>query len=123
MISWFERHKKLSWVITVLIAVIIFWFSSLDFAGAGISKYNLNWMSIIYHIVIFFFLSIFFFISLIRGEENYKLFFLTVLILIAYGIIDEIHQFFIPGRFCTISDLGFNTVGVLFAFMLKYRKL
>lgn len=126
MISWFERHNKLSWAITILIAVIIFYFSTLSFVGVG-EGYGKNWMSIVYHIIIFFFLSLFLFISLIKGKSNSKLFLFVILILISYGILDEIHQFFVPGRFCTILDLGFDSIGILFAFMfyvisIKYRK-
>jgi VanZ family protein len=31
----------------------------------------------------------------------------------AYGIIDEIHQYFVPGRDCNIADWCFDTLGAL----------
>jgi len=117
MISWFEKHNKLSWIITIFIAIIIFYFSTLSFEGVG-DTYTKNWLSIVYHIGIFFFLSLFLFISLIKGESNSKLFFFAILILISYGIIDEIHQFFVQGRFCTVIDVLFDSIGVFFAFMV-----
>ena len=124
MIRWFEKHNKLSWVITILIAVIIFYLSTLTFGGAKGDYGDVkNWISIVYHIVVFFFLSIFLFISLIKGEKNYSLFLLSVAILIVYGISDEIHQFFIPGRFCAILDLGFDFIGILFASMVYFISL
>jgi VanZ family protein len=119
MIKWFEKHKELSWIITILIAVIIFYLSTLSFGkGFGGGLYITNWRSIVYHIVIFFALSLFFFISLLQGKENYKLFLFSILILISYAILDEIHQFFVIGRFCTISDVGLDIIGILFAFMV-----
>lgn len=126
MIEWFEKRTALSWTITIFIAYVIFYFSTLIFGGIGYGG-DKTWMSITYHIVIFFFLSLFLFISLIKGKENPKLFFLSILILLSYGIIDEIHQFFVPGRFCTVLDVGFNSIGILFASMiysisLKKRK-
>ena len=117
MIKWFEKHNKLSWVITILIAVIIFYFSTLSFGGGFGGKYTTNWVSIVYHIVIFFILSIFLFIALIKGKHT-NLFFFSILVLISYGILDELHQFFVPARFCTISDVGFDMIGILFAFMV-----
>ena len=119
MIKWFEKHKELSWIITILIAVIIFYLSTLSF-GKGLvgGIYITSWRSIVYHIIIFFALSLFFFISLLQGKENYKLFLFSILILISYGILDEIHQFFVYGRFCTISDVGFDIIGILLAFMV-----
>lgn len=117
MIKWFEKHNKLSWAITILIAIIIFYLSSLSFVGVG-EGYTKSWMSIVYHIVIFFFLSLFLFISLIKGEPNSKLFLFVILILVSYGILDEIHQFFVQGRFSTVLDVFFDSIGILFAFMV-----
>ncbi len=119
MIKWFEEHNKLSWAITILIAVLIFYLSTLSF-GKGLvgGIYITSWKSIVYHIVIFFALSLFFFISLLRGKGNSRLFLFSILILISYGILDEIHQFFVFGRFCSVLDVGFDLLGILFAFMV-----
>jgi hypothetical protein len=46
-----------------------------------------------------------------------------VLIAIVYGITDEIHQYFTPGRHCSFSDLLANTFGAFMAYgisMLDY---
>ena len=117
MIKWFEKHNALSWAITILIAAFIFYFSSITFGGSGGGESIKNWMSIVYHIVIFFFLSLFLFISLIKGRKNSKLFPFGILILLSYGILDEIHQFFVQGRFCAVLDVCFDLIGILFAFM------
>jgi len=34
MIAWFEKHNRLSWFVVVVIAVFIFYISSLSFEGA-----------------------------------------------------------------------------------------
>jgi len=117
MIKWFEERNVLSWTITIFVAFVIFYFSSLSFLGVG-EGYTKSWMSIVYHIVIFFLLSLFLFISLIKGKSNSKLFLFAILILISYGIIDEIHQFFVQGRFCTVIDVFFDSIGILFALMV-----
>jgi len=118
MIKWFEEHNKLSWAITIIIAVIKFYLSTLSFGKGFGAGYITSWRSIVYHIVIFFALSLFFFISLLRGKGNFKLFLFSILILISYAILDEIHQFFVFGRFCSVLDVGFDLLGILFAFMV-----
>lgn len=117
MIKWFEKHNTLSLVIVILIATCIFYLSSLSFLGIG-EGYTQNHLSIIYHITIFFFLSLFLFIFLIKGKENSKLFVFVILILVSYGVIDEIHQFFVQGRFCSVLDVFFDLIGISFAFMV-----
>ena len=117
MIRWFEEHNALSWTITILIAVFIFYFSGITFEGVGGSIGIKSWMSIVYHIGIFFFLSLFLFISLVKGKEKVYLFLFGGLALVSYGIIDEIHQFFVQGRVCALGDVGFDLIGILFAFM------
>lgn len=49
----------------------------------------------------------------------------SVLFGILYGIFDEFHQYFVPGRFLDGLDLVANTIGVLFGtwLFLIYRKL
>lgn len=44
----------------------------------------------------------------------YKLFFVAWGIASLYGVLDEIHQYFVPGRACLLSDMVINAVGALF---------
>lgn len=41
----------------------------------------------------------------------------SLLIGILYGIFDEVHQWFVPGRAATLIDVAFNTLGVLIALL------
>jgi len=120
MIRWFEKRRKLSWLITVLIAVFIFRVSSLPSweVGGGASI-----LSTIYHFLVFFFLSVFFFTSMINGKKRKFFFFVAILALMSYGILDEIHQFFVPGRVCSLTDFGWDFTGMLFAFMIYTTSL
>ena len=118
MISWFEKHHVLSWLITFLIAGTIFYVSSLTFESAGTGSSS-NIKTIIYHILIFFIFSFFLMIASVKGK-NKELIFLAVPIAVLYGISDEIHQYFVPGRYSTIFDIFLNSVGILFAFMIYF---
>ncbi len=124
MIIWFEKHNKLFWLITILGAIIIFYMSSLTFEPGPPTT---SIKPILYHIFAFFFLALFLLISLIKGKIKYLVFVLGIIMLIVYAISDEIHQFFVPGRFCTFFDVFLDMVGISFACMvyliLKYKKI
>lgn len=124
MISWFEKHNKLSWSITFLIAVAIFYISSLSFGNVGKS---LGLLPIIYHLTAFFFLGAFLLLSCVEGKFRYLIAPVLIAALI-YGITDEVHQLFVPGRNFAVFDIIIDSVGILFAFLiygvsLEYRKI
>lgn len=113
MIKWFEKHNKISLLITFLGAISIFYISSLQFTGGKGTSY----LSIVYHFCVFFLLALFFHISILRGNINNKIFTLTIILTILYAISDEFHQFFVPGRACTLFDVFIDTLGILCASM------
>ena len=41
--------------------------------------------------------------------------FLSIIFSIIYAATDEIHQYFVPGRACQLSDLTVDTCGIVFA--------
>lgn len=117
MISWFEKHNKISWIVTIIIAIIIFYLSSLIFPPGPPGGFP--WKSIAYHFYAFLFLEAFLLISIIRGKnENKKFIFIAIIIALVYGVSDEIHQLFVPGRACSLSDVLTDSAGVLFAGLL-----
>lgn len=125
MINWFEKHNKLSWLITIFGAVMIFYLSSISYFPS-VGKGGTNILSMIYHISSFFCFAFFLFISSVR-RINY-IFVLTIIIAIFYGLLDEVHQLFVVGRFCAFSDFLLDTIGILFASMIyfisiKYRQI
>jgi VanZ family protein len=120
MITFFEKHNKLSWSITIAITIIIFILSSITF-GESAGTTNIN--SMLYHLFAFFFLGFFLLISLLKGKNNYPLFLIGILLASSYGILDEIHQFFVPGRFCSIFDICLDTTGIIFSGMIYFIRI
>ena len=125
IIQWFEKHNKISWVITIFIAIIIFYLSSQTFPqGAPGPEFPLK--AIIYHFFAFFFFNAFLMISIIKGKkQNKKLILITIFISILYAFSDEFHQYFVPGRSSTISDVLIDTTGILFAtiiYLFRFRR-
>jgi len=47
--------------------------------------------------------------------------FLPVMLCIFYSVSDELHQSLIPNRYPTLRDVGFDSLGVLLAFLRKYK--
>ena len=113
MITLLEKHPVFSWIITIFVAIVIFYMSTLTF-GAEIPPTPFNIKSLIYHFSAFFFLSFFLLISLTKGK-NMNLIYIGLIIAVIYGISDEIHQIIIPGRYFTLSDIMVDSLGILFA--------
>lgn len=123
MISWFERHHVVSWMITIVIATAIFYVSSLSFEAGGVGS---DISSILYHILAFFFFAFFLMICLVKGV-NRNLVILGIVLAVLYGVSDEFHQSFVPGRSSALKDVLYDSVGILFAFMvysisIEYRE-
>lgn len=121
MISLLEKNKLLSWGITLLIAITIFYVSSLtsrQIPGGG----GTGLRAILYHIIIFFLFAFFLAISLVQGKKK-DLISLAIILAVAYGITDEIHQYFVPGRASSFSDFLLDSLGILFASMIYFISL
>ncbi len=123
MIEFFEKYSKISWLITLLTAMAIFYLSSLTFAP-GPQTTGMN--TIIFHFSAFFFLSFFLSPALARGR-NKSLIFVAVILAVFYALSDEIHQLFVPGRNCSFSDFLVDSAGVfsasfVYVLSLRFRK-
>lgn len=125
MIGWFEKHNIMSFCIALLIAILIFFVSSIQFPPSS-SGTGSSIKATLYHILAFFLLASFLLISLVQGKKR-EIVMLPVFIAVIYGIFDELHQFFIPGRGSSISDVLLDSFGIFIALTiylthLKYRK-
>jgi len=110
MINWLEKNKTISLVITFLIIMEIFYFSSLSFGGGGGGS---SWIPVTYHFVIFFLLGFFTLITLKGNRKIEKKFIIiTILITISYAILDELHQLFVPFRSSSIQDILTDSLGI-----------
>lgn len=107
-------YNKISWFVTLLIAIIIFACSSTSFGSGSGPGFDIK--PFIYHFIIFFYLGIFLTISLTNQKSSNKsLIIISLMIAIIYGILDETHQMFVPGRYFDYLDVLTDSVGILFA--------
>lgn len=121
MLNWFEKHNNVSFLVAILIAIIIFYLSSIPASGF---PSGLGITTKIYHIVIFSLLTFFLLIALIQGKNKYKYFVITTcLVVITYAITDEVHQSFVPGRNPAITDVLIDSIGILFVGIVYFLRL
>jgi len=113
MIFWLEKRRFISFVLTLLIAIEIFFFSTIYFGPGQGTTFN---VSVIYHFVVFFLFSFFLFAT-IKGNKEMKFkHILTVLIIsLVYAISDEVHQSFTPGRDVSLKDILTDLAGSVIA--------
>lgn len=114
MLGVLERFNKISWIITIILGITIFYVSSIQFKTYSKTT---NDLSAIYHFGIFLVFSFFLLVSSTKRKRK-DLLFLAVSIAILYGILDEIHQLYVPGRSFTLEDIFLDSLGVLIALAL-----
>ncbi len=111
MINWFEKHYILSIIIATLIAIFIFYMSSKSFEKG--TPVDFPFKTIAYHFLIFSLLSFFISVSLVGKTKNIYFVVIAILISISYGIFDELHQLFVPNRYCSINDVFIDSFGII----------
>ena len=103
-------------IITILLVIEIFHFSSLPGTSTG---RGIPFISIAYHFIIFFLLAFFLFQSIkTKNKIKASQIITTLLISILYAISDEIHQFFVPLRSCTFFDILIDLAGICLAILI-----
>jgi VanZ family protein len=77
-----------------------------------------KWTTALLHFIEFFILSFMLGVAFRHNSNKFlskHAFILALVISGIYGILDEFHQAFVPGRFATISDALVDIIGALFA--------
>jgi len=117
MIKWFEGNRNFSIIIFILIAVEIFFFSSISggIPGPGTALK----ISMIYHFSVFFLLNFFLLISL-NGKNGVKIKYLIMasIFSVIYSLLDEIHQLFVPFRYADLGDILTNNAGIFLSILV-----
>lgn len=126
--------KVLKALLLVFWMALIFYFSSQDATVSGnlsgglleLFFSNLSKDSILYvlirkfaHVFLFFVLAILIDINI---SSYFKKHYIVALVFaILYCISDEIHQFFVPGRGCSVYDMLIDTFGASLALIIKSK--
>ena len=122
MIELLEKKRIIPIVLTILMGIEIFLFSSISGIPSSGGP-NIVGIAEVYHFIAFFLFSFFLFVS-IKGKSkiNKKYLLIVLSISMLYAISDEIHQIFVPMRFVSIEDIFTDFAGI-FSSTLLYLKI
>jgi VanZ family protein len=107
IILWLEEHRRLSGFLAVIHMCAIFFFSSISHLPQPETGYDLSTLAHLLEYAILGFL-----LSAAVGIEKKKVF-AAILIAGLYGVTDEVHQFFVPGRVASIYDAASDFLGAV----------
>ncbi len=113
------RNFLFYWLPLLSYSTIIFYLSSLSQPlPEGLLLQQFSFQDKLLHVLEF---AIFAFLALrlllfYRIKQPYLY---AILIAIAYGLTDEIHQLFVPGRFFSVYDILANSLGAITILFLK----
>ena len=123
-----KRNAAVLWSMTAVLMALIFYFSSLEdtelsggflsiFFGFFSNECPIPILSLfidkVFHAGIYGLLGLLFYFSLRESGIYRYLFLLSVVLAVGYGVTDEFHQSFVPGRFASAGDLLADLAGAL----------
>jgi len=108
------------WILVLAYAFFIFYLSSQPSLGVPSEIILLDPMQLSLHIIEYMPLGVLLAHAVSKTEKlvRGKPFFLPLLLGSTYGLGDELHQFFVPGRTASIFDAGADTFGVALGVVL-----
>lgn len=112
------------WLPVFLWGTIIFIFS----ANPTTSTSEIHWQDFIIkktlHILFFGTLATLLYRALrVSGVGKFRAGYTTIIITFLYGVTDEIHQSFTPGRMPRVYDVVFDTIGALLSIFIIWKYL
>lgn len=116
MVLWIERKRRISFIVFLLVALEIFWISSIPGVKGGA---QLPLVAITWHFSAFF-LFAFFFFFLLKGNKKitFSHIITTLIVSLIYAISDEFHQSFVPFRSPSVKDVMIDFIGLSFSLLL-----
>lgn len=105
-----KRESRIFWILTVSYMGLIFFLSSLH--GFRLLELPKNSDKFI-HMVAYMPLGFLFYMSLIKSGFRRYGFAVAMILTVLYGVTDEFHQAFVPGRYATIGDVMADSIGAL----------
>ncbi len=113
MLKFIEKYSLITVISTILLAGVIWYLSS--FPTDPVPSIGFKYKAYIYHFGIFFLLSLSTIILFSKGGKNKNGIGVAILTTILYAVIDEIHQYFVPGRGVSTGDFITDSLGIALA--------
>ncbi|MFL2665545.1 MAG: VanZ family protein [Dehalococcoidia bacterium] len=111
---------------TIIWMIFIFFLSNQSGEKFEDISHKIEWLkyqNFFAHFILYFILG-FFFINFLRFyiKNNFMKFIYYFLFILFYSIFDEIHQYYVPGRYFEIMDIFVNIIGALALFITFISK-
>ncbi len=112
-------HPFFLYVPAILFAILIFTLSHIPNYLLPPTTFNLQ--DKLLHSFVFFLFGISLLIAFTRFKNKAKVIVLVLLLGSIYGLLDEVHQLFVPGRVCDITDWLSDTIGVSLSLLFRNK--
>ncbi len=86
-----------------------------------VSEIKINYFDLVEHLIEYFILAVLLIRLTINSNLN-KPFLTAIIISVAYGVLDEVHQLYVPGRIFSFFDMIADAVGSVLVVIFKYNK-
>lgn len=120
----FWKYQLKYWFPVYLYLILIFYYSSQPLIPASTYLATKFYIKIyLQHILIYIGLALLIYRALTHTKTPSQ--FLVVFATTFYGLIDEVHQYYVPGRTFDLVDIGMDFLGAIFALILifLYKKI
>lgn len=105
-----------NWIPAILMMFLIYGLSSIHGDVIRQSIVGNESSEISGHFILFIILSI----ALFKATKDIPL---SIVMTVSYAVLDELHQLSTPGRSCSISDLGVDTLGAIISGIFLWKLL
>ena len=113
--------KLINWLLVIIWMGVIYWFSDQSQLISSTNPLLVNAIAILGHITFFGILYLFFTraVKASYSLRSWRLFQIGLIFVFLYGLGDEYHQSFVPGRDASLLDVGLDVIGALLAGKLR----
>ncbi len=113
--------KIISWAVTIVYAGFIFYLSSKTWQS--VPSFPLS--DKVFHLILYmgFGIALLFSLYATRLKDRRRFLYIVFACAMFYGLIDEIHQLFVPGRHFDLADLVADAVGSVIGIFLAAKFL
>jgi len=108
--DWIRKEHTAAWFFVFVYASLIFYLSSIQKLPEPIKVKNVD---VFYHVIEYGILGFLLFVAMRRTKQIPRSYVLPLAVVFAalYGLSDELHQLFVPGRLCNIKDMLSDFLG------------
>jgi len=105
------------WLLTISYMGLIFYLSSKSFLLPKLLRDTDK----VIHASVYFILAVLFYLSFLKSGMRRHLLLISIVFAVIYGISDEIHQYYVPGRVSSIGDVIADSFGALLGSLLASK--